>query len=492
LIGDDLEHIAQTKLEEQTSTGSKENLQLASSWLHNCINNHPQCRPTFEDENWLPTRLIYLGVLDSPVLRIVSTSSLPHRVPYATLSHRWGRTTSYILTSKLLPTYETEIPISDVSATLRDAFHATRSIGLEYLWVDSMCIVQDDPDDWSRESATMSKVYGLSTCTIAAAVGGHGDNVCFADRNQYKVRPCVVPNPFSKESTLSFYVRSQYLSQIYKREVKDSAWYNRGWVFQERTLSPRLLIFGKTQMLWACSKLQAAETWPCGKTSGDFIDRFESFEVEKSLLQTLLDKERVISPFDKTWSTFILDYTRSNLTRMSDRLIALQGLASRIETDTGRRYCAGFWIDSTLPSSLLWSAGSAKLPRCGEYRAPTWSWASIDAQIVFGFKNEDHVEIEVLIEVLGTITLPFHQQHISKVPLAGLRISGSIIPATLIPPSGSDPGELIKRPCLPLNKIQDTLWWIQKRVRIVQTASILLGGLNDVANKSRFNVGGRR
>jgi hypothetical protein len=126
----------------------------------------------------------------------------------------------------------------------------------------------------------MSKVYGLSTCTIVAALSGGGDDGCFASRNQYQVRPCRIPNPFSKNFNLSFYIRSQYLNEIYKCEVKELPWYNRGWVFQERTLSPRLLIFGKTQILWACHKLQAAETWPCGKTSGDFIDRFESFEVE--------------------------------------------------------------------------------------------------------------------------------------------------------------------------------------------------------------------
>jgi hypothetical protein len=119
-----------------------------------------------------------------------------------------------------------------------------------------MCIVQDDQDDWSRESATMSKVYGLATCTIAAALDGNGNDGCFANRNKYRVRPYKIPNPFTTNSNLSFYVRSQYLSEIYKREVMDWPWYSRGWVFQERTLTPRLLIFGKTQILWSCHKLQ--------------------------------------------------------------------------------------------------------------------------------------------------------------------------------------------------------------------------------------------
>jgi hypothetical protein len=74
----------------------------------------------------------------------------------------------------------------------------------------------------------MSKVYGLSTCTIAATLGGNGDDGCFALRNQFRARPCKVPNPFDKDSGLAFYTRSQYLGEIYKREVKESPWCSRG------------------------------------------------------------------------------------------------------------------------------------------------------------------------------------------------------------------------------------------------------------------------
>jgi hypothetical protein len=449
LIANGVEDLAHVNLEQQASTGSKENLQLASSWLNDCISNHPQCRPAFDDENWAPSRLIYVGSLDDPELRIVATSSLTDKVPYAALSHRWGSTEISILTSDLLSKYQKEIPPSDVSATVRDAAHATRSMELQYLWVDSLCIVQDDPEDWSQESASMAKVYGLSTCTFAAALGGNGDDGCFTNRNQYLVRPCKIPNPFSKDSNLSFCLRSQYLNKIYEREVKGSLWYNRGWVFQERTLSPRLLIFGKAQMLWACQKLQAAETWPCGKTITDFIDRFESFEVEKLRLQSLSDKDRAVSSWDTTWWTFILDYTRSEITRKSDRLIALQGLASKIERATGRQYCAGLWIDASLPLSLLWKSASkapvSNRPRPKEYRAPTWSWASIDGPIAFDTKK-NYYSRKIMIDVLRTTALPNERHHTSAVPLAALRISGCLIDAVLVMSSTGDPVELRRPP----------------------------------------------
>lgn len=421
----------QIKLDEQGSTGSEETLQLATCWLQNCVTNHPKCRPQFDNEDWLPTRLLYLGNRDAPLARLVSTSSLSERVSYAALSHRWGSSERSVLASNLLASYERDIPISDLSPTIRDAFHATRCIGLQYLWIDSLCIVQDDPDDWSKESVSMTKVYGLATCTIAAALGGSGDDGCFAPRNQYRARPFRVSNPFNKMSNLQFCIRSQYLSEIYKSEVKDSPWYSRGWVFQERTLSPRMLIFGKSQVVWACQTLQAAEMWPCGKTSDDFIDQFESFEVEKGRLETLVDKDRIITKWDTTWWTFILDYTNSQLTRSSDRLVALQGLASKVEIATGRQYCAGLWIDPSLPRSLIWRTTSTNYPRPKENRAPTWSWASIDGPVHFDTSHSDTYAAEIRVRVLGTTSLPEPRNIASNIPVAALEVAGIIFSVTL-------------------------------------------------------------
>jgi hypothetical protein len=109
----------------------------------------------------------------------------------------------------------------------------------------------------------------------------------------------------------------------------------QSWVSLSGTHSvPTLVDIWKDADVVACRKLRAAETWPCGAKSEDYIDRFESFEVDKSRLQTLLDRDRIISPWDTTWYAFVQDYTKSHLTKMSDRLIALQGLASQIASVT--------------------------------------------------------------------------------------------------------------------------------------------------------------
>lgn len=119
-------------------------MRLASTWLHDCINKHPECGTTFEDIAWLPTRLIYVGSLKQPVARLVASSSLEHRPVYAALSYRWSSTNSHALTLSLQRQYEEESPPTSISETRRDTPHVTRSIGLQYLWVDCLCIIQDE------------------------------------------------------------------------------------------------------------------------------------------------------------------------------------------------------------------------------------------------------------------------------------------------------------------------------------------------------------
>jgi hypothetical protein len=198
-------------------------------------------------------------------------------------------------------------------------------------------------------------------------------------------------------------------------------------------------------MLWACEELQAAESWPCGKTSKDFIDRFYSFEVEKAQFRALLDQSKGVATDNKTWWTFIKDYTRAKLTKMSDRLVALQGVATQVEGLTGQQYCAGFWLNGNLPSSLLWTAASPPFPYPEEYRAPSWSWASIDGSVNF---NHDRFKGTTVIQVLGTQDFSTHPRYDSlgnrKLPGVALHLSGRLLPVVLATCDDGRPQGLMK------------------------------------------------
>jgi len=301
---------------------------------------------------------------------------------YAALSHRWGTDKSCVLSSTNITAYQEKIPLSDISATIPDSAAGPRALGLHICgWI--LCASPRTISVTGLGSQPLcprSMVY--RPVRLQQQNSGCGSSGCFATRNQYRVRPCHVPNPFNTDSKYSFCIRSQYLHHIHDREVRGSLWYNRGWIFQERTLSPRLLMFCGTQILWACEQLQAAETWPCGKTSENYIDQFVSFKVEKARFYKLLDHSCGVSADHSTWWEFLQDYmTSAQLTIRSDRLVAIQGIATLIQGLTGKSYCAGFWLNDDLPDSLLWKPGGTILPRPNEYRAPSWFWAAVEGTI---------------------------------------------------------------------------------------------------------------
>ena len=286
-----------------------------------------------------------------------------------------------------LTQYLDSIPSLSMPITIQQAIKVAQEINISYLWVDSLCIMQDDPEDWRTESALMSKVYGFSACTIAAAGSTGADDGLVRKRNQLRIRPLKIPNPFNHDSLIEFLICPEYLGPIYET-VKASVWHERSWVFQERLLSQRLLIFGERQVLWACQHLQAGESCPRGKTSQFHIDRFESFEVERLRLRSLLEHGRMLSSGDREWEKVVAQYTRTQTTRKSDRLIALQGIADRIVSSTNRRYVAWMWFDESLPRTLLWRAKQDQLTSHppGE-RRPSWSWGSIDGPVQFDDTN---------------------------------------------------------------------------------------------------------
>jgi hypothetical protein len=376
------------------------------------------------------------------VIRLVSGSSLKQDAVYLALSYRWGIKKDFALQCKNLSIYKQEIPSTQIPPVIRDAIEVTRSLGFRYLWVDSMCIIQDDPEDWARESATMSKIYGSAVCTIAAANSGSDDTGFFSSRNPYRIRPCRIPNPFNTNSKYSFYVRSQYLNKIHMREIRDSDWFNRGWVFQERILSSRLLLFTSTQVLWACQELQAAETWPCGKTGANYIDRFDSFAAEKARFMELMDPWDGVNNSHDAWWSFIREYVSLQLTIASDRLIALQGIATVIESFTGQKYCSGFWLNESFANSLLWKVPEDAKVRPKEYRAPSWSWASVEGMVTPHEILEDFTTVVGIVEHLciGEDDLSTESPRVRE----ALRLTGSLIPAMLLTTSCFKEAKLIR------------------------------------------------
>jgi hypothetical protein len=385
----------QENLRDQKTTASNENFGLISRWLFSCRNSH-DCRSWSKRNNptgdWKPTRLVKVGAVGSgtTTCRLVETKELAEPVQYLTLSHCWGTWRHSTMTMENIQTFKDMIPPALLtSKTFQDAFEVTRRLGFKYIWIDSLCIVQSNHEDWSRESARMSEVYGHAQLNLIAAHARDGRDGCFHDRNVLTARPCKIPSPFNHASDDYFLVYPMRIDKVFEEEVRSSPIYKRAWILQERLLAPRTLYFGRNQLFWACGELEACEMFPKGAYNGSTRPHNQS-SVDKQGLQLLLNRTLTAmhnkpQQISESWARIVKMYTGANLTKASDKLIALQGIAARAREHIVGEYLAGMWYTSEddLLWSLLWFVESSdkERKRLFNYRAPSWSWVSVSGQI---------------------------------------------------------------------------------------------------------------
>ena len=235
-----------------------------------------------------------------------------------------------------------------LTPTFKDAMLATRKLGVRYLWIDSLCILQDCEQDWLRESAVMGRIYERLYCNIAATAAAEGYERLFLDRDP----------TFLSSFKLDIHWKGHQqsynclFSGLWHLGITKTPLNRRGWVLQERLLSPRTLSF-HTQLFWECRQLQACETFPegIGKTM-----TFEPLDVDDD--STLCSKSwmtevlRSTSPY-APWRKVVEQFTVSGLTKSSDKLAALSGIAERMGILIGAKYVAGLW-EQNLLFDLLW------------------------------------------------------------------------------------------------------------------------------------------
>jgi hypothetical protein len=348
------------------------------SWLHTCRSEHRDCssRPT----DFLPTRLLDVQAGDiNPDVRLVLTQNLAQdtrtRPAYLTLSHCWGPKHLHSVTTDTndLAKRLKRIPFKDLSRTFQDAVQITRELGQRYLWIDSLCIIQDDWSDWAKEAALMAEVYGNSLCTLAALSSRDGTQGCnrvadiqrstrntFIDLNWNRGNYPYI-RVFEKEPSNW---DDEYDGGLGRDNLLRSPLRHRAWVLQEKELSRRSIHFGKDQLLWECRGTKATAQLP-----------WEQWKREEDLI------------YKKEWYELVEDYTLRSVTAPTDKLPALSGLAKRHQEGKDQ-YLAGIW-SSQFPGALLWQSKdplAIKMSQASKdfsYIAPSWSWASIQGRISY-------------------------------------------------------------------------------------------------------------
>jgi hypothetical protein len=346
----------------------KENWALIKNWLRTCQDKHTNCSQKNIDRQ-LPTRLIDVGV-NGGDLKLFQTKSLPRETQYLTLSHCWGGEVYTTLTSSNFQEFLSHIPAESFTKTFREAVITTRTLGFRYLWIDSLCIIQDDEVDWQHESSKMGTVYTNTALNIAASAAPNGEYGCFLNRTSGQVYGCKVATrerPDSSDITLWDCTIPNFSWELLRNNILNS----RAWVFQELYLSPRILYFTAHQLAWECISSKACEIFP------DWYNDKSMTRPQHKII-AMADGPRPRYDIAGRWSAVVIDYSAGEVTFSRDKLVALSGVARLFAARYGATYLAGIWKED-LVRQLTWQTLKASGIDTRS-SVPSWSWASINTK----------------------------------------------------------------------------------------------------------------
>lgn len=375
-------------MEYNSGTGSPKNLDLGASWLHDCANYHEHCCHQPQLESILPYRVLDLGFNEIPQDIFLSVGE--DRVgSYTALSYCWGKPGSqqdYVTNKENLEPRQKAVDESTFPKTFTDAIVVCRHLGIRFLWIDSLCIVQDSKSDWQTQSGRMGDIYSNASLTISAAVGEDSNAGLFVERDPRKTYPCTLNVQYPKEDGVIgkgefLMCRDWYMPEPAYLD-------KRGWAFQEKYLSPRTLCFSQTGISWTCASKTASEGLPMGliplNHKSDF-DRHIKIDAAGSCSDQVNRRQRFY-----WWYQNMEIYSHRKFTYESDRLMALAGLAAKFKTP-GDEFLYGLW-KSDLAYGLAWritaqneeDATDASLTST----IPSWSWASRPGKLITYAENE--------------------------------------------------------------------------------------------------------
>lgn len=369
-----------------------------SAWVHDCYKEHT-CGPTTDTK--LPTRILEIGKDGEPNIRLSVSDGRKGR--YVALSHCWGKRPTTTTTVTNIAQHLKSIPLEPLPANFRDAVVISRALGFEYLWIDSLCIVQGDRDDWVTESALMGQVY--QNCAVMLAASGARDS--YGGMLNPRPNSCALPN-----SNLLLSPKRKSFQTLEESELG-----SRAWASQERVLAPRIIYYATDQIFWECRDDRKSEG-----TTQLLLDTYQSYNkryhdrlhtgdmfaysYSDHLTKAVAangDEDDEMAGRPDGWFWAVQGYSRRHLTNPMDKLPALSGLAQNVfhpRRATGGRYLAGLWSNDIL-RQLLWENGEdqimtfyeanyisissirtiVKLGNAMVYRGPSWSWVAYDGSI---------------------------------------------------------------------------------------------------------------
>ncbi|KAK3899097.1 heterokaryon incompatibility protein-domain-containing protein, partial [Staphylotrichum tortipilum] len=360
-------------------------LSLILTWRNSCLTHHTTtCAPPVPVP--LPTRL--LNVTTDPPLLVEPTPGTLGA--YLTLSHCWGPNPLITTTTSNLHRHSTTgLPLETLPPTFRDAILTTRALGHTLLWIDSLCILQDSRSDWAREAARMGSYFAECEIVLAAAHAAHSGEGLFRTRDAWGHQPWQggvrmpgvagesVPGKVrawpAKEETVTL---TREIGWDRGKAVRKGPLDGRAWTMQEGWLAQRVVRWEGFQVRWVCKGGEGCENW-VGMREGEGAG--EPWVRSLGGMGKGMERDLYMG-----WYRTVEEYTVRAITKQFDILPAIGGLASRFEELVQDRYVAGLW-EGDLHQGLLWTVEGPIQPGEQRFRAPSWSWASVNlTSIKFG------------------------------------------------------------------------------------------------------------
>ncbi|KAJ8113101.1 hypothetical protein ONZ43_g5230 [Nemania bipapillata] len=427
-------------------------VQQLCKWFGDCQDGHyghescpRRCSPK------LPTRVVDIGDIDGTPFRL-RTNQTETRGQYVALSYCWGGDQPYKTTKANLDSYAQEIDPEILPKTLSDAIKVCRILAIRYIWIDALCIVQDDQQDKAREIGQMGKIYKNATLTIMAA-SAKSVYTGFLDDAKIDAPEAKLPWHLDQDSFGSIFVRTDFSGRAYF--LDEEPIFKRAWTLQEMLLSSRIIMFDSYQATLKCGR---NDFWPAMPTylrpqtrlgsasSRSLSNTLHEFHLERLAKEYLekpsILKEQNVEGFDldtcefsnqcRMWAAVMTEYSRRDLAVLDDRFPALAGITEELQKIWGGEFVAGFWKDS-LVQHLGWVGGVVMNEQYAgnqwerRLEGPSWSWMSHPSSV-----SIDPVVITD-VEVLGyEVELAFPGQPFGPVKWGSLALAARTMPLSAL------------------------------------------------------------